>query len=123
MFADPYVREFFLTLSDAWYNWPDNTEEMYRSDIAYWTLNVMDGKLTGEHNAAVERVRNPKAKPKSGKNIESFAQNLAPVRWQTAIQKAKKIRAEMKAAHKDQEIDIAEGMIRKLQATAKRGEA
>ena len=112
LFDDPYIREFLLDVSNAWYSWEDNTEQMYSGDYLLWILNTLDAKLTGEHNSAVIRQKYPKRKPKPGNEIRSFAKLVPPPRWKSVIDIVKNQEAKQVAKQKDRANSMVDNIIR-----------
>lgn len=110
LFCDPFLREFILEVTTAYYSWEDNTEQMYSGDYLSWMVDIMDAKLTGEHNSGVRRAKNPKAKPKVGQEIKSFARFMMPPRWARIYHAAEQKQAENKMT----EADVADNMIAKM---------
>jgi hypothetical protein len=82
---------FLSAYYDSFQN-QNNLEQMYGSDLFWWMLNILDYKLTGEHNGAAYQQANPKAKPKKMKMSESFKflEGVAPIRWQKVFKTLKR---------------------------------
>lgn len=109
--------------SGAWWSSDYNIKAAFDMDLQLWLLRVIDQKLTGEHNAAVWRRRNPKAEaaippPFNVKSGETYANTIIPERLRKLLGISKKETVE--AAQKDAVQQLRELM---MHGRKMRGEA
>lgn len=94
--------------SGAWWGSDYNIGAALTMDVYLWLIRIMDAKLTGDHNSAVWRMRNPKANQTIPPQYntaagESYANPFASGRLARLLQIRQKTKAEIKSNQKDAE--------------------